>query len=114
MLGASIEALGHPMEMLAVVDRSVDPLLPGGRELLNFTDAVLLGSAEELMMARTAVIDRLGWDEMVDAAGVIGNFEMMNRIADATGMPVGTGARRARAELIERLGLDRFDHVAAH
>jgi hypothetical protein len=29
-------------------------------------------------------------------------------------MPVGVGTRQARAELIERLGLDRYDHVAAN
>jgi hypothetical protein len=49
----------------------------------------------------------------VRAAAVIGNFQMMNRVADATGMPVGTGSRGANAELIAELGLDRFDHLGA-
>ena len=48
---------------------------------------------------------------LIAAAAVVGNFQMMNRVADATGMPVGTGRRRQDADLIEQLGLSRFDHL---
>jgi len=113
MLGSSIEALGHLIDYLAITDRSVDPLIPGGSRLLDFVDAVLARSSGELSEARGELQAALGWNATVDAAGVIGNFEMMNRIADATGMPIGTGQRRGSAEMIDRLGLARFDHVSA-
>ena len=47
---------------------------------------------------------------LVDAAATIGNFEMMNRIADATGMPVGRGSKRANTDLIESLGIADMEH----
>jgi len=112
MLSSSVQALGHTVDLLAVTDRSVDPRLPGGIELLDFVDAVLGGSTEEISVARSSLQYAIGWDAMVDAAGVIGNFEMMNRIADATGMPVGKGRRRSSADMIAHLGLARFDHVS--
>lgn len=112
MLSSSVHALGHTVDLLAVTDRNVDPRLHGGIELLNFVDAVLGGSASEISVARSALRSALGWEATVDAAGVIGNFEMMNRIADATGMPVGKGRRRTSADMIDRLGLARFDHAA--
>lgn len=46
----------------------------------------------------------------MDAAATIGNFEMMNRIADGTGMPVGRGTKRANAELIDLLGIADMEH----
>ena len=47
---------------------------------------------------------------MVDAAATVGNFEMMNRIANGTGMPVGRGSKRDNAALIESLGIADMEH----
>lgn len=113
MLRVSIEHTDLPIEYRAITDRTLDPRLPGGSVLLDLVDAVLLGREEAVEPARQAVIAELGWEATVDAAGVIGNFQMMNRIADASGMPVGTGRRRASADLIDALGLASFDHVDA-
>jgi hypothetical protein len=54
------------------------------------------------------VIGALGGPALADAAGVIGTFEMMNRIAEGTGMPVGRDALASTEDLREALGLDRF------
>jgi hypothetical protein len=91
-----------------VTDPSVDPLVPGGNQLLAFVDATLKGRPDD---AARSVTEALGEPATLMAATVIGNFQMMNRVADATGMPVGKGSRRHNAELIESLGLDRFDHL---
>lgn len=109
MLSWSIEQTNAHVELKAVTDRSVDPLLPGGIELLDFVDAVLAGRGIEA--ARGAVVSRLGEEAAVDAAAVTGNFEMMNRIADGVGMPVGAGTRRRMAAVITDLGLDTFPHA---
>ena len=109
MLRESAAATGRRADLSAVVDRSVVPRLAAGVELLDFVDAVLLGGDVDGVRSRLeAVVGRAG---VVDAAGVVGNFEMMNRVADATGMPVSRGSRRANADLIEDLGLERFDHL---
>jgi hypothetical protein len=111
MLSWSSEETNTPFELLAVTDRSVDPLVPGGKTLLAFVDAVVNRVTPEIAEAGAALTNELGRDALVNAASVIGNFEMMNRVADGTGMPVGQGTRRRRADLIERLGLTRMDHL---
>jgi hypothetical protein len=111
MLRASAIASSRRVDLRAVTNPAVDSLLPGGSVLLRFTDAALTGDGVELADARDAVRRSAGDAATVDAAGVIGNFEMMNRIADAIGMPVGKGSRKHMADVIEELGLARFDHA---
>lgn len=110
MLRASAEATITPLEPRAITDRSLDPLIPHGAVLLDFVDAVLLETTEERVAQRNRVLDDLGEAALVDASGVIGNFQMMNRIADATGMPVGKGTLKRTAEWRELLDLDKFNH----
>jgi hypothetical protein len=111
MLRASAEVTTTPLDARAIVDRSFDPLLPHGAALLDFVDAVLIEEDAGLDAARAAVLEALGPTGLVDAAGVIGNFEMMNRIADATGMPVGKGTLKRTAEWRALIGIDRFNHL---
>jgi hypothetical protein len=42
---------------------------------------------------------------------VAAKFEIMNRVVDAVGLPVGRGRREAARELIELLGLASFPHA---
>jgi len=109
MLSWSIEETNAQVELKAITDPGVDPLLPGGRELLGFVDTVL--GDGDIDLVRAAVISALGESAAVDAAAVIGNFEMMNRIADGVGMPVGAGTRKQQSQLIADLGLDQFPHA---
>lgn len=110
MLRASVDATDVPLDPVAITDRSRDPLLPGGRALLSFVDLVLGDPEPARDAARQDVRRELGDEALVDAAGVIGNFEMMNRVADATGMPVGKGSLARTQQWRELLGLDRFRH----
>jgi len=108
LLSWSAQQTDTPVDVRAVTDPDVDPLVPGGRELLSFVEATLTSRDP---VASRALDATLGTPAVVMAATVIGNFQMMNRVADATGMPVGTGSRRRNAPLIEDLGLDRYDHL---
>jgi len=109
MLSWSAGNLGIPVDLRAVVDSMVDPVLPGGRSLLRFVDAVVGGRLEAEVVS--GAIDDLGEPAVIAAAAVVSNFQMMNRVADGTGMPVGKGSRLRHAALISELGLDRFDHL---
>ncbi len=111
MLRASAEVTSTPLDPRSITDRSVDPLLPSGRALLDFVDAVLTGDEHLQGAAQTAVLEALGPTGLVDASGVIANFEMMNRIADATGMPVGKGTLKRTAEWRQLIGIDQFNHL---
>jgi hypothetical protein len=110
MLRASTQVTSLPLDARAITDSAVDPLIPAGSLLIAFVDAVLT-DGPDLAQTRQDVLTAVGSTGLVDAAGVIGTFEMMNRIADATGMPVGKGTLKRTAEWRAHLGLDRFRHV---
>lgn len=108
MLSWSAQTTNTPVDLRAVVDPRIDPLLPAGQELVAFVDSVL---TEPNPAAAHALREAQGESALVAAAAVIANFQMMNTVADATGMPVGKGSRLMHADLIEELGLGRFDHL---
>lgn len=110
MLRASSHTTGRPADLTAVVDPMKDALVPAGSELLAFTDAAILRDLDEMPTARAALLDAAGPEAVVRAAAVAGNFEMMNRLLDATGVTI-TGRRVA---LAEELGLRIPDHLRAH
>ena len=108
MLSWSAESRGIKWNPRSITDPSVDPLLDGGRELVAFVDATHGTDEAALTAARAALRVALGDEATVDAAGVIGNFNQMNRLADATGMPVGPGSMRGSEELRAATGIARF------
>lgn len=108
LLSWSAQQAATPVDLHAVVDPTVDPLVPAGRALVSFVDVMITRPDESV---RGLLEAEVGWRGLAIAAGVLGNFQMMNRVADATGMPVGTGTRRRLSSLIDDLGLDRFDHL---
>jgi hypothetical protein len=82
--------------------------IPFGDELSAFAEALVVGSDQELDKKRQSVVDAMGAEAMVDAAGVASNFERMVRIADATGIPLGGGLKEFSSEVRLELGLDRM------
>ena len=108
MLRWSAETTGRAWDPRSITDPSVDPLLPGGRELVALVDATHGSDPGELDRARRGVQDVLGDAALVDAAGVIGNFNQMNRLADATGIPVSARWLERTADLRAATGIERF------
>ncbi len=80
--------------------------MPHGPELVAFAEAIVTG-AETLGQSRAAVVEALGPEAMVDAAGVASNFERMVRVADATGIELGDLLEQASADVRSALGLER-------
>ncbi len=62
------------------------PMADGAAEILAFTRA-LVRRTDDLATARTTLRAKLGDAGTAAVAGSVGNFEMMNRILDATGVP---------------------------
>lgn len=79
-----------------------------GDILLAFSDAVVGGDDAELARARVAVIEALGEDAFVDAAGTAASFNSIVRIADATGIPVDEFKQDAAREIMDNLGIEDF------
>jgi len=108
MLRASAEANETPLDPRGIIDVKVDPLVEGGRQLVGFVDAVLRN--DDVAVARASLDRALGPGAVVDASGVIANFEMMNRIAEGTGIPVGKGSLERSEEWRSLVGIDRYRH----
>lgn len=110
MLRASVEADGSGADLRAVtggVDAS-DGRVPDADVLVPFAEAVVGRHAEEIVRAREALLGRMGAEALVDAAGVVGNFERMVRIADATGIPLDSPVAAMTADIREQLGIDAY------
>ena len=107
MLRESARAFEYPLNLAAVGDPSLPSGIPGGNLLLRFVDATLAGT-EPAAHVREEIAAELGPEALVDAAAVFGNFEMMNRVADATGIPVPPARLDRERDLIETLGLEAF------
>ena len=88
MLRASAQASGIPIELRSVSDTTIDPNVPAGTEILNFVDALIGNDSGAVEATRQELVDKVGPDGAARAAMVTGNFEMMNRILDAAGVPV--------------------------
>ncbi len=80
-----------------------------GEALLKFAEAMVSGAGEDLIEARDALIAAMGEAAMVDAAGVVSNFERMVRIADSTGITLGGGLETFSSDIRAELDLERFN-----
>ena len=83
--------------------------VPHGRLLVAFAEAVLGEDKEALTHARAALSEAIGSAGLVDAAAVVGLFDAIDRVADATGIPLEAEKREASADFRAALGVDRFD-----
>ena len=107
MLRESAQTFEYDLDIAAVVDPTVPSGVPGGNLLLRLVDA-LLADAEPLENVQAEIIAELGPEALVDAAAVFGNFEMMNRVADATGIPVPAQRVEREQGLVDLLDLESF------
>ena len=109
MLRESSKLEGRSVD-LQVVTSGADPNgdLPAEEELIAFAEAALDGDTAAITAARSALVDRLGSRAMIDAAGVISNFQRMVRIADGTGIPLDEPIAMITARMREDLGLNDY------
>ena len=77
-------------------------------ELIAFADAAIGSNRTTLDLARTAVINALGPDAMIDAAAVIAGFDGITRIADATGIPLEPPKAEQTVDLRAEMKIDQF------
>ena len=79
-----------------------------GELLGGFAEALISGSDDELAHARSRVLVDLGPAALVDAAGVAALFNAIDRVADATGIPVEEDKLAASADFRERLQIGKY------
>jgi hypothetical protein len=110
MLRASVEANQGEVDLYAITEGARDDSVGVAQaaELTAFAEASVRGDAAALGLARDALRAKAGSAALVDAAGVIGNFERMTRIADGTGIPLDGAVLLASADFRGALGLDAY------
>ena len=79
-----------------------------GAALVRFAETVLGDDDIALMAARAALERALGPAGLVDAAGVVGLFNAIDRVADATGIPLEPEKAAATADFRAALAIDAF------
>ncbi len=111
MLRASIEYEGTDGQLSGISggSKAGDAGIEHGERLTAFADAAVNGEPAALDAARDALRAAAGSARVVDAAGVIGNFERMVRIADGTGIPLDGLVEIMSDDFREELGLEKFE-----
>lgn len=104
----SSETQGADVDIQAVTREGATSGVPHGDVLTAFAEASVRGDEPALARAREALRDAMGPAAVVDAAGVIGNFQRMVRIADGTGIPLDRPVAVFSADLRQELGIDEF------
>jgi len=92
LLRASAQHTNALVELRGLTDPSIDTKVPAAAELMRFADAIVDRNDGRLAASRDALVDKLGEEAAVAAAGVAANFEMMNRVLDAAGVDVPESA----------------------
>lgn len=82
--------------------------MPDGADLIEFAEAALGADEAPLARARSRLAAALGPAGLVDAAGIVGFFNAIDRVADATGVPLDPERVPSTAELRAELGIDAF------
>jgi hypothetical protein len=83
-----------------------------GARLVAFTDAVMSDDEGALRRERAALREVLSDAAFVDTCATIGNFNIVDRIADATGIPLDDMMLTMSAQVREELDLARFGSSA--
>lgn len=99
---------GTPVNMNALTNPEVDSGVPDGDVLIAFTNAVAGTDPAALDAARSALEDRMGPNATVEAALIAANFSMLDRIANAIGIPMEGPFVEGTADFREDIGINAF------
>jgi hypothetical protein len=114
LLRMSSQTHGMTVDLAEVVDthrtreQDADCGVPGGAALRGF--ALALVSRRNVNDARARLIAELGPDAVAAAAGIVGAFEAVNRVADATGTKLDDMMASALKGPLAGLGIESLSH----
>ncbi len=112
VLRESGRTLNLKVDLRALVDPAVDPGVPGGRELIAFTDAITATDPAGLAVAREALVAALGEAAVMPAAIICANFSRNDRLANAIGIALDPPVLAATEDLRAELGINGYPSAA--
>lgn len=107
LLRASGQHSGETYDFAALTSGS-DGGVPHGALLSAFGEAVIGDDAERTARAAAAIKDAMGDAALVDAAGVAGLFNAIDRVADSTGAPLEDWKAADTEDLRAEIGINDF------
>jgi hypothetical protein len=110
LLSWSAGEADQSVEPLAIV-HELDAGVVGGGELIDLGRAAIRPARDRGRLDAVAAV--IGLPAALDAAAVAANFQIMNRVVDATGLSIGRHAQELQRDTIGRLGLARFPHAGS-
>src|SRR5215470_5351275 len=113
MLRASGQMAGQAVDLSAVTQTDAgDAGVEHGGRLLAFTDATMGEDDTSLDRARLALRAVLSPEAFVDACALVAAFYVVDRSADATGIPLDPMLHAMSGDVRAELGLARFGSAA--
>ncbi len=82
--------------------------IPHSELLGRFAEAAIGPDAEALAAIRAELVSALGNDVLVDASAIVATFNAIDRVADATGIPIDEARIAVTEDLREQLGINAF------
>lgn len=108
MLRESSKATGENYDLSLLMGGSGDGNIPDGAMLVAFADAVLGSDDARLAAIRSEIRAKMGDAALVDAAAIAATFNAIDRVADATGIPIEDAKAEATADFRAALGINAF------
>ena len=108
MLRESSKAKGEAYDLSLLTGAKGDGNIPHGALLVSFAEAVLGSDDQRLAIDRARILAELGEAALVDAAAIVATFNAIDRVADATGIPIEDGKAASTADFRAALGINAF------
>ena len=99
------------LNLQGTVNPDADSGVAHGSLLTAFAEAAVR-QTDALPGLRQQIASELGDQELVDAAGVVANFQRMVRIADGCGIPLDEFTKDATDDVRDELGIHEYASAA--
>ena len=109
MLRVSGQVSGEHADLSLVTGHGMDDGgVPYGRSLIAFVEAVMGDDDGVLANRRQQLAEAIGGEALVDATAVIAMFNYLDRVADATGIPLDEMLESTTKDIRSSLGIDEW------
>ena len=108
MLRESSKVAGIKVSLASVIDRSDETGLDHGNLLMDFTDELIARNGKALVQIRNELTDKLGKRAIVEASVTVATFSMLDRIANAIGIPLEKNMVDMSEDFRGQLGINSY------
>ena len=108
MLRESSKTKGENYDLTLLTGTRGDGNIPHGALLVQFAEAVLGSDDERLAAIQSEIRAKMGDAALVDAAAIAATFNAIDRVADATGIPIEDNKAEMTADFRAALGINAF------